>query len=185
MIEQIIQLYPGNGQKLRILDIGTGSGCILLALLSCFLFSVGVGVDCSKNAVSMARTNALALALHRRSDFFCLDWNVDSMEHLGRFDLIASNPPYIPESCINTLDPEVAYWDPNVALNGGKDGLGAYRVLLPICMALMKKEGILALEIGKSQAAQVIHLAKTIGLSYVNSGYDLQKIERIVVFQLN
>ena len=132
----------------RILDLGTGSGCILLALLSELPGATGVGVDISEAALQFARDNAMALGLAARASFRLGNW---AEGIIGPFDLIVSNPPYIPDAEIPTLEPDVALFEPLTALKGGGDGLDAYRALVGMAPPRLAPNGALALEIGAGQ----------------------------------
>jgi release factor glutamine methyltransferase len=151
----LLEAEGGKSQPLRILDLGTGSGCILLALLHEFPEAFGVGVDMSLAALSLAKRNAQALSLDERTAFLCADWG----EGLNStFDLIVSNPPYIPSSHIAALEPEVKNHDPPRALDGAADGLAAYRAIAPRAARLLKADGWLLLEAGCGQADDIAQL---------------------------
>lgn len=146
-------------RALRICDLGTGSGCLLAALLKEFPQATGLGVDRSENAVAAARRNAVALGLGHRADFICGDWcNPVS----GRFDIVVSNPPYIPTGEIAGLGCEVRDHDPRSALDGGADGLDAYRQIAVTVGDILLPGGWLFLEIGAGQGRdvqEILHLA--------------------------
>ncbi len=143
-----------------ILDLGTGSGALLLAALSEWPRARGLGVDRSEAALAVARGNAQRLGLDRRAVFAAGDWGAGVA---GRFDLILANPPYVEDGA--DLATEVRDWEPASALFAGTDGLDAYRVLVPQLPALLTGDGVAALEIGASQAAAVAGLAGEAGLS--------------------
>lgn len=147
-----------GGGAPRILDLGTGSGAILLALLAAVPGARGVGVDVSIDALAIARRNAVRLGLETRADWLHSDWlaAVD-----GRFDIIVSNPPYIARSEIAGLEPEVRLHDPISALDGGADGLDPYRKLVPACEAHIAAGGWLIFEIGSAQSDEVLSLGQT------------------------
>jgi release factor glutamine methyltransferase len=145
-----------RGRVRSILDLGTGTGCLLLAALTEFPAAWGVGVDRAAEAVRLAARNARALGLAARAVFLCGDW--DSALS-GRFDLVLSNPPYIPSGDIAGLMPEVARHEPGRALDGGADGLDAYRHILAALPRLLAPGGTAVLEIGAGQADQVAALA--------------------------
>ncbi|TAN74534.1 MAG: peptide chain release factor N(5)-glutamine methyltransferase, partial [Magnetospirillum sp.] len=128
VIEAVLDGLPEWGRPRRILDLGTGTGCILLALLSELGFATGLGVDKSPAALEVARHNAHSLGLAERVAFRLGDWG-DGLD--GRFDIIVSNPPYIRDGDIDGLAPEVAAFEPRLALAGGSDGLDCYRRLAP------------------------------------------------------
>jgi release factor glutamine methyltransferase len=141
-----------HSDGLRILDLGTGSGCLLVSLLHEMPGAVGVGVDIVPEAVAIARHNAARNAVGDRAEFHVADWGEGLT---GPFDLIVSNPPYIPDPIIDTLEPEVRLHDPRRALAGGRDGLEAYRAIADAIPDLLAPDGVVALEIGSDQAETV------------------------------
>ena len=143
---------------LRILDLGTGSGCILGALLSELPQATGIGIDRSEAALAVARNNLLRLGLRDRASFLCAHWM--SAIGGGAFDVIVCNPPYIAPSEICQLDVEVRAYDPYAALDGGEDGLEAYRIVIPQAFAALNKGGLLVFEVGHQQAGAVLDLMK-------------------------
>ena len=142
----------GMNEALRILDIATGSGAILLALLSELPLAFGIGTDISMGALRTARDNAAALGLARRAGFVGCDY---ATALSGSFDLIVSNPPYIRTSDIQSLPPEVRDHDPYLALDGGADGLLAYRALIPQAARLLREGGVLVVEAGQGQSGPI------------------------------
>lgn len=181
LVEAVLDGLPERGRKRRILDLGTGTGCILLALLSELGFSTGLGVDKSPAALDVARANAEAAGLAARTEFRLGDWGGGLDE---RFDIITSNPPYIPDCDIDGLEPEVARYEPRLALAGGPDGLDCYRVLMPHLARLVAPDGIVALEVGMGQAADVAGLVSAAGLRVTAIRRDLAGVERCVVAAL-
>ena len=165
-------------QELRVLDLGTGTGCILLALLAERPAARGIGVDASEGAVRIARTNARRLGLDDRATFLVGDW-ASALD--GRFDIVASNPPYVRSHDIDALAPEVRVHDPHPALDGGSDGLDAYRRILPALDRLLAADGVAVIEIGFDQAADVAALAVASGLSVRQVARDLAHNDRCVV----
>ncbi|ABD04784.1 modification methylase, HemK family [Rhodopseudomonas palustris HaA2] len=145
-----------------ILDLGTGSGAILLALLSECPDAFGVATDISLGALRAARANAAALGLADRAGFVACDY---AAALGGSFDLIVSNPPYIPASAIAALDVEVREHDPRRALDGGEDGLDAYRRIIPEAARLLGRGGALVVEIGQGQGDDVAALMRASGLA--------------------
>lgn len=139
-------------QSMKILDLGTGSGCLLCALLTEFTHAEGVGVDRSAAAVKIAQDNANRLGVGPRGRFVRGDWGEGL---LGGFDLIIANPPYIRDDAQSELSPEVIEYEPSTALFAGADGLDAYRVLLSDISRLLGEQGLLLLEIGEKQADSV------------------------------
>jgi release factor glutamine methyltransferase len=165
-------------RRLRIGDIGTGSGAILLALLSELPDGYGVGTDISEAAVRTARTNAVNLGLADRAGFVACCY---AAALSGRFDLIASNPPYIRSAEIATLATEVRDHDPLDALDGGADGLDAYRAIIPQAVGLLAERGALVVEVGHTQSQDVRQLMSAAGLTIdVPAKIDLAGVERAV-----
>jgi len=158
---QMLRAGP-DADRPRIADIGTGSGAILLALLSELPDAMGVGTDISAAALRTASANARNLGLARRAAFVACDY-VSALS--GPFDLIVSNPPYIRSAEIKDLASEVRDYDPLGALDGGSDGLNAYRVLIPQALRLLAPGGTLALEVGHDQGADVEQLMAAAGLT--------------------
>lgn len=161
-----------------ILDLGTGTGCLLLAALVEFRHAFGVGVDLSPAAAALAAKNARSNGLAARAIFLAGCW---AEALAGHFDLILSNPPYIPARDIEGLMPEVARHEPATALDGGADGLDAYRTILADLPRLLAPGGHAILELGAGQAATVSALARQAGLSVVTCQADLGDIPRALV----
>ncbi len=168
----------------RLLDLGTGTGCILLALLSALPKATGMGVDRAAGAVETARANATAHGLAERATLRRADWT-DGAGALGvapgRLDAVVSNPPYIPTADLVTLAPEVRDHDPALALDGGADGLDAYRVLVPLTMTLLRPGGWLALEVGAGQAGDVGGLMREAGFPFPAVVHDLAGHGRCII----
>lgn len=164
-----------------ILDLGTGTGALVLAALVEFPAAFGVGVDLSARAAGLAAANARAHGLAARSAFLCGKW-ADALD--GRFDLVLSNPPYIPTADIAALMPEVSLFEPPGALDGGTDGLDCYRDLMTTLPGLLSPEGVAVLELGAGQADAVITLAAGAGLSSVALKADLGGIPRALVLRM-
>jgi release factor glutamine methyltransferase len=171
----------GRDQGLRLLDTGTGSGCLLLACLSELPLATGLGIDINPDAIDMAAHNAGALGLADRATFAVADFTA-SMEGFGCFDIILSNPPYIPSAQIATLSSEVAVHDPLLALDGGQDGLDCWRRLMPEMAKLLSARGHIFVEIGDGQGAAVTALARAAGLSAAGVFADLSGTQRCLVF---
>jgi release factor glutamine methyltransferase len=165
----------------RILDLGTGTGCLLLAALAEFPGAFGVGVDLSPGAAALAARNAAENGLAGRSAFLAGDW---ATALAGRFDLVLSNPPYIPGADIEGLMPEVALFEPGRALDGGPDGLVAYRRIAAALPNLLAPGGIAILELGQGQVESVTALSAEFGLSRVALQADLGGIPRAIVLQM-
>lgn len=167
----------------RILDIGTGTGCILLTLLAERPSAIGVGTDISRAAVSMAEGNAVALGLSDRARIVAALWThaMDADERIeGPFDLILSNPPYIARTEMAALAPEVRDWEPRLALTDEGDGLTAYRAIAAEAPALLSPRGRILLEIGPTQSADVCAILASHGLSVTNVHSDLDGRDRVV-----
>jgi release factor glutamine methyltransferase len=157
LIEAAIAAFANCEPPRLVLDLGTGTGCLLLATLSEFRASFGIGVDRSAEAAALAARNAAALRLADRALFVCGDW-ADALS--TRFDLVLGNPPYIPTEDLGTLMQDVARYEPRAALDGGLDGLAAYRSLIPVLPRLMTPTGVAVLEIGAGQAETAVELAR-------------------------
>ncbi|MCA0201918.1 MAG: peptide chain release factor N(5)-glutamine methyltransferase [Proteobacteria bacterium] len=166
--------YPGPR---RILDLGTGTGCILLAILSEWPEATGLGIDRAPQAVEGATDNAARLGLTPRAAFREGNW-CDGLEE--RFDLIVSNPPYIALGEAAALSPDVVRFDPHPALFGGEDGLEAYRALIPAAKPRLQEGGLLLLEIGATQAEGVESLLVAAGFAPESRVFDLGGKTRVV-----
>lgn len=177
LVEAALAGLPDRRAALRLLDLGTGSGCLLLALLSELPAAFGVGIDLSLPAVRVAAGNAMALGLAGRAAFAAGDWL--SMV-AGRFDLIVANPPYIAAGEIDALVPEVAGGDPRLALAGGDDGLAAYRAIAPQAAAALDADGRLVLECGMGQIGAVAAILTAAGFSDLRTYRDLGGVERCI-----
>jgi release factor glutamine methyltransferase len=164
--------------RVRVLDLGTGSGCLLAALLHELPEASGVGVDRDVAAVLTAARNLETLGLADRGRVVCSDW-ADAID--GRFEVIVSNPPYVEDGLVDKLAPEVSAFDPRAALAGGRDGLDAYRSLARILPSLLADDGVAVLEVGAGQAASVAALLGDSGLTIDEFARDLSGIERAVV----
>jgi release factor glutamine methyltransferase len=164
---------------LRIADLGTGSGALLLALLSELPMARGCGTDRSVQALGCARANAAALGLAGRASFLACDYGAALK---GPFDLVVSNPPYVAHGDIAALEPEVRAFDPLLALDGGSDGLDAYRAITTMARNLLLPDGILALELGIGQLSAVENLLPAAGLVTVGGPrHDLLGIPRALL----
>lgn len=178
MIEAVLKHCPPK--KYRILDIGTGSGCLLFSLLDEYPDATGIGIDKSPKALAVATKNQQNRSAELiEKDFFMADWYRD----LGTFDIVISNPPYIPSEDILILEPDVREYDPMMALDGGEDGLNAYRAISKNILNLLNDNGFLFLEIGIHQAKSVIDIFTKQGLTHIKTHKDLSGIERILTFQ--
>ena len=178
VVEAVLAQVCDRDQPFRLLDLGTGSGCLLLALLSELPHATGLGVDDSAAALAIARRNAERLGLAARAEFRPGRWGAGLRE---RFDVIVSNPPYVAELDWEALQPEIRQFEPRAALVAGADGLAAYRALAPDCARLLAPGGVCALEIGLNQGDAVAALLAAQGLVVVERRRDLAGIERCVI----
>ena len=185
VIETVLDLLPDRSRKLRILDLGLGSGCLLLTLLREYPQATGVGIDASEAALAVAQANAEALGVAPRARLGTGDWRqtgwTDQLE--GPFDLLVSNPPYIESMAVEGLMPEVARHEPRLALDGGADGLAAYRIIAAALPALVVPGGWAIVEVGEGQAPEIASLFAAEGLVPRPSRKDLGGIERVVPAQ--
>jgi release factor glutamine methyltransferase len=177
LIEQALATFPDRNAALAIADLGTGSGALLIAALKEFPNARGTGFERSPEALAYAQANLARHGLSPRGEIVAADWN----EADGPFDLILSNPPYIPSADIEDLDPEVRLYEPRAALDGGADGLGAYRALAGLLPRLLKPGGLALLELGQGQSEHVELLLQ--GLAVVRVAPDLAGIPRVLVLQ--
>lgn len=182
VVEAALAQVADRAAPLRLLDLGTGTGCLLLSLLYELPNAGGVGIEKSPAAAVVAGDNARRLGLDHRARIVVGDW-ADALKDAGVFDLIISNPPYIALSDKATLPPEVALYEPAEALFAGADGLDAYRILLPLCARHLTPGGIVALELGAGQRPAVAALASAQGFEIVDCQRDLGGIERALVLR--
>jgi release factor glutamine methyltransferase len=175
VVKTALAQLPDPAAPLRVLDLGTGTGCLLVSLLRERPLAIGLGVDRSPGALATARVNAHRNGVHARALFAASDW---ARAVRGPFDLIVSNPPYIASGVIAGLEPEVRDHDPVLALDGGPDGLDAYRIILSEAPDLLARTGILVIEIGYDQAVALQALCAQSPLDFVGMAYDLTGIPR-------
>lgn len=183
LIEAAVSLFSRRPPPAWILDLGTGTGCLLLAALQAFPDAQGVGIDLSPDAVGMARANAAGNGLAGRARFETAGWS--EFRDPRAFDLVLSNPPYIAEADIAGLDPEVRDFDPRLALAAGQDGLDAYRQLAAVLPRVLARQGVAVLEFGEGQGGAVEALMEPVGLRTVERRSDLAGIDRALVLQRN
>ena len=177
LVEQILKIYDKT-RKIKFLDIGTGSGCLLLSILKERANFSGTGVDISKKALKVASFNAKLQHLNNRVKFYNSD--IDKF-FLGKYDLILSNPPYIKKFDLKYLDRDVALYEPSLALNGGKDGLSEITKVINKASNLIKKNGKLILEIGCFQRNEVVKKLKNKSF-YINKIVkDYGKNDRCII----
>lgn len=177
LIEAALSLFPDRGAVRRVLDLGTGTGCLLLAALSEFPTAFGVGVDRVREAAALARRNAVRLGLGERAAFIVGDWAA-ALE--APFNLVLCNPPYIRRADIPGLMVEVARHEPASALDGGEDGLAAYRRLIPALPKLLRPGGAAVLELGLGQEEAVADLARRAGMT-ISVRADLAGVPRALI----
>jgi len=178
VVEVALAAFSEPAQPISILDLGVGSGAILLAILAERPAARGLGVDISDEALAVARENAANLDLNTRCALLRGDWTAGLAE--ANFDLVVANPPYIPSAVIETLDPEVRDHEPRLALDGGPDGLDAYRLLAPEILRALKPGGVFAVEIGYDQGEAVTALFQTAGGLNVRTVRDLGDRDRVI-----
>lgn len=177
LVDMILKRTMAN-QAFSMADLGTGSGAILLSVLSERPAARGVGTDISEDALAVARDNAAGLGIENRAALLRTSWG-NGLGDSG-FDIVASNPPYIRSDVIPTLDPEVKDHDPHLALDGGASGLEAYEALAPEIFRLLRPGGLAFLEIGFDQSQAVEDLMRSAGFHAVETYRDLSNLPRIV-----
>ncbi len=163
VIDLALSVIKDKQQAVRILDLGTGTGCLLLSLLARLPNSTGLGVDLNENAVNMATQNAQHLSLNKRAEFIASNWFESVHE---QFDLVISNPPYIETHILPELEREVRDHDPALALDGGYDGLDCYRIIAAGAGKSLSQNGHIIVEIGMGQAEAVTNL-------FADKGFEL------------
>lgn len=177
LVGGVLAVIPDRTASLRIVDFGTGSGCLLLSLMRELPNATGVGIDVSPPALAVARDNAERLGVSSRCIFRLGSWG-KGIE--GTFDILISNPPYIESGVVPALEPEVADYDPLLALDGGADGLDAYRAVIPDMARLAAKDAFAALEVGMGQDVAVSRLLTAAGFGEIAVLPDLSGIGRVV-----
>ena len=182
VIEAALALLSDRARRWRILDLGLGSGCLLLTLLREFPAAEGVGLEASAPALDVARANAEALGVSGRARLLAGDWRRPGWAEAlgGPFDLLVSNPPYIRADEIPRLMPEVGRFEPGLALDGGPDGLAAYRAIAREAPRLVARGGRILLEAGEGQAADIYGIFRSTGFAAESSWKDLGGIDRVV-----
>lgn len=180
VIEAVKDCFPDVTKAYRALDIGTGSGCLILSLCDEYRQLQGIGIDVSTEALAVARQNdAENKIVFKEKNFY-----IDDFGDLGQFDILISNPPYIPTADIEKLEKSVRLFDPLVALDGGKDGLNAYRRLSHILKKCCHSKSMVFFEIGQGQAEAVRTVMHNENWRFVKSYRDLGGITRVLVFSL-
>jgi release factor glutamine methyltransferase len=183
LVDAVLEALQGRqSEALRIVDLGTGTGAICLALLSQLPDARGLGVDLSEDALATARENAALNGLAARFETQASDW----FEKIsGSFDVIVSNPPYIPSKVISSLDREVRDHDPHLALDGGADGLDAYRAIANGARPFLAKNGLIAVETGFDQRQTVEQVFRKNGFLLVRARKDYGGHDRVQIFRHN
>ena len=182
LVETALGYLPSD-KAARVLDLGTGTGCLLLSVLHQRPFAHGVGVDIQPDAVGLAAHNARQLELAGRTDFHIGSWFTGLPEGTSPFDVILSNPPYITTREMTQLMPDVRDWEPRSALHGGEDGLDAYRIIAAEAANWLAPGGVLLFEIGRTQGADVAALGMAAGLLHRGTKNDLAGNARVVALQ--
>ena len=176
LVYKVVNFF--KNKRINILDIGTGSGCLLLSILKELNFSRGTGIDISAKAIQTAKVNSMNLNLFYRSRFKVFDL---SKFNIGKYDLIVSNPPYIPLKDIKNLSKDIVNHEPLVALNGGIDGCDLIRKVVYKSNYLLKRNGLLAIEIGCHQYQKVRDLLKNHGYREISKEYDYNRNVRCII----
>ena len=177
IIEQVLKELDKNSSK-KILDIGTGSGCIIISILNERKKCSGVGIDISKKAVKLAKYNAKIQHIDNRIKFF--NSNIDNF-YGDKYDLIISNPPYIEQYKINGLEKDIKYHEPKVALDGGIDGFSKIKLIIEKSSTLIKKKGKLFLELGKNQTRETLKILNLNGFFKTKVIKDLANKNRCII----
>jgi release factor glutamine methyltransferase len=187
LTRDLVERQPAPSKKPTILDLGTGSGAILLALLAEFPQATGIGLDISQAALDVAKRNAELNGLAARAEFIQASWDRTSWSDTlnQHFDLVVSNPPYIPTADLAALETEVIAHDPVIALDGGEDGLDPYRLIFAALPKLLKPKGIAVFEIGYGQDKSIPALARQAGLEIIELKPDLSGIPRALALSLS
>jgi release factor glutamine methyltransferase len=190
LISSVLKYYTNELQKLEILDLGAGSGCLGLSILEELKSSRASFLDISKKSLEIIKINASQLNLGERCDYFQLDWNKNGWDSLllnyrndSKFDIILSNPPYIPTNEIKFLQKEVKEFDPLIALDGGLDGLLAYKTIFPRLKNLLNNGAKIFIEIGKGQEEMVSQIGSENNMSLLGYEKDLAGIVRALILE--
>ena len=191
LIEAVLEYFPNKTQLLKILDLGSGTGCLGLSLLEEYEDSLISFVDVSKKSLEIVKKNSHQFWLKGTLKYIHLDWRTHdwdtqllNIEENKKFDIIVTNPPYIPSNDINFLETEVKDYDPILALDGGNDGLNAYRSIIPKLKNLVKSDGKIFVEIGRGQENSVSEIALQHGILSIDYKRDLSNIIRVIVFNI-
>ena len=180
LIVEIANNFIKKNEVKNILDLGTGSGCILLSLLKENKMINGLGIDLSKEAINIAQKNSKKLQLDKQSNFLISNW-MDSINF--KYDIVVSNPPYIGSKDIKKLSKDVKNYDPLLSLDGGDDGLNCYRTIVKDLKRIINKNAIIIMEIGYNQSKSVIEIFKKKGFKLIKKYNDINGLDRVLTFQ--
>lgn len=187
LVAAVVELFENkkNQPTSHVLDFGTGSGCLLLSILSSLPLAQGLGVDIAPKAIEAAQNNAKHLGLNKRAEFLEYSWLDDDAGVIGpqKFDIIISNPPYIERQDIADLEKDVSEFDPMLALDGGVDGMDHYKALAKIGLKYLATGGYFFLEIGLGQTQSVANIFALHGWKLHSTHSDMSGIERVLVFK--
>ena len=191
IIEYFFKYYEDKLEELKILDLGSGSGCLGLSLLDEYQNSKVSFLDVSKKSLKAVKLNSLKFKMCERTNLINLNWSSPDwdkelldIEKNIKFDAVVTNPPYIPSAEIELLQKEVKYYEPLIALDGGKDGLDAYRLIFSKLLKLLNPNGKIFVEIGKNQEKFISTIGLNNGLLPIDYGRDLPGIVRLIVFKI-
>ena len=180
LIVEIANNFIDKNEVKNILDLGTGSGCILLSILKENKMINGLGIDLSKDAISIAKQNSKKLNLETQSNFLISNW-MSSVNY--KYDLVVSNPPYIASEDIKKLSKSVKIYDPILSLDGGDDGLNSYRLIASDLNRVVSKNALIIIEIGYNQSLQVIEIFKKNNFKLMKKYNDINGLDRVLTFQ--
>ena len=180
LIVEIANNYINKNEVKNILDLGTGSGCILLSILKENKMINGLGIDLSKDAISIAKQNSKKLNLETQSKFLISNW-MSSVNY--KYDLVVSNPPYIASEDIKKLSKSVKIYDPILSLDGGDDGLNSYRLIASDLKRIISMNALIIIEIGYNQSLQVIEIFKKNNFKLMKKYNDINGLDRVLTFQ--
>tara|TARA_B100001287_G_C22578514_1_gene479829 strand:+ start:102 stop:938 length:837 start_codon:yes stop_codon:yes gene_type:complete len=179
LIVEIANNHINKNEVKNILDLGTGSGCILLSILKENKMINGLGIDLSKEAISIAKRNSKKLHLETQSNFLVSNW-MSSVNY--KYDLVVSNPPYIASGDIKKLSKSVKIYDPILSLDGGEDGLNSYRLIASDLKRIISKNALIIIEIGYNQPLQVIEIFKKNDFRLLKKYNDINGLDRVLTF---